>query len=206
MPRPKLIRQNQFPYHVYIRSNNKEWFRLPLYEVWELCYQSMLYALAKCPVVIHSFVLMSNHYHLLVTTPNSDLDKFMEYFNKKLSSEIKKNAQAINHKFANRYKWTMIDNKDYLFNIYRYIYQNPVRKKLCDLCIDYPYSSLRFSPLQINKLGIQTHVDYFKHRVWMEEQKGSEFNQTIRLGLRNKYFNVSNKTRTFIEQELGRMP
>jgi putative transposase len=176
-----------------------------MYQVWELCYQSMLYALAKKPVVIHSFVLMSNHYHLLVTTPHSDLDKFMEHFNKKLSFEMKKYAQANNHKFANRYKWTIIDSEAYLFNIYRYIYQNPIRQKLCDLCIDYPYSSLRFTPLQIKKLAIKTHIDYFKQRNWIEARKGVELDETIKKCLRKSRFVTSSKTRLFILQELNEM-
>jgi putative transposase len=36
MPRKKLIYTDQFPYHVTARSNNKEWFYLPISEVWNI--------------------------------------------------------------------------------------------------------------------------------------------------------------------------
>lgn len=203
MPRRKLIRQNQFPYHVTIRSNNKEWFKIPLYEMWELCYECLLYAQEKAQTNIHSFVLMSNHYHLLISTPQSNLDKFMEAFNKRLSHSIKRFNGAENHKFANRYKWSIIESYNYLINVYRYIYQNPVRAGLCKLCLDYPYSSLRFSPMQTRKLGITVHIDYFKYRSMMDSHQSNEINETIRKGLKKEKFAVSSRSRTYVKNVLN---
>lgn len=201
MPRRKLIRQNKYPYHAYIRTSNKSWFDIPLYEVWEICYNSLLIAHEIVPVEIHVFVLMSNHYHLILSTPDSNIDKFMEYFNKTLSNRIKRYSGAENHKFANRYKWTIIDSKAYLFNIYRYLYQNPVRANLCKKCLDYPYTSLRFSPMQKRKLKIKVHIDYFKFREWMDQLNGGELNSTIKKGLAKKYFALSNQTRVQIKKQ-----
>lgn len=203
MPRKNLIRQNQYPYHVYIRTNNKNWFNIPQFRIWELCFECFQYALNFEPIIIHAFVLMGNHYHLLLTTPACNLDKFMEHFNRRLSKEINKEAKIQNHKFANRYKWTIVNSKSYLYNIYRYIYQNPVRAKLCQLCIDYPYSSLRFSPSQMKTLGIKVHINYFSHRLWMETKNGNEFDEVIRKGLNKSTFQVSNKTRPLIQQLLS---
>lgn len=206
MPRKNLIRQNQFPYHVYIRTTNKDWFTIPLSRMWELCFECLLYALEKETVIINAFVLMANHYHLLVTTPECNLDKFMEHFNRRLSKEINKEARMMNHKFANRYKWTIVGSKSYLFNIYRYIYQNPVRVNLCHLCIDYPYSSLRFSPEQIRKLRLKVHMDYFTHRVWMEQRHGSELENTIRIGLNKPHFKYNKNSRSQIQNILRGSP
>ncbi|MFT6069807.1 MAG: putative transposase [Bacteriovoracaceae bacterium] len=206
MPRKNLIRQNEFPYHVYIRTTNKDWFKIPLFRIWELCYECLSYALEKETVIIHAFVLMGNHYHLLVSTPNSNIDKFMEHFNRRLSKEINKEARIQNHKFANRYKWTIVDSKSYLFNIYRYIYQNPVRASLCQFCIDYPYSSLRYSPAQIRKLGIKVHLDYFDYRQWMEERHGSELEDTIRKGLSKPLFKFNKQCRRGIQNILKSQP
>jgi len=202
MPRRNLIRQSQFPYHVFIRTNNKDWFKIPLYRMWEICFKCLSYAKDKVPVEIHCFVLMGNHYHLLVTTPNGDIDKFMKHFNQRLSQKIKSFSGAENHKFANRYKWTIVDNKPYLFNIYRYIYQNPIRASLCELCIDYPYSSLRFSQIQKRSLKIKVHIDYFHARAWMEQRNGSEFDNEIRKGLKKKVFKTSRDTRVEISKRL----
>ena len=201
MPRRKLIRQSQYPYHVTIRSNDKRTFPLRPEIMWELCYECLLYAKANCPVEINCFVLMKNHYHLLVTTPNSNLDSFMYFFNRKLSLEISKRASSINHRFANRYHWTIVDDITYLFNIYRYIYQNPVRAGQAELCIDYPYSSLRYSPREKRTLSIKVHLDYFKHRPWMETHNGCDFDKIIRTGLRRQTFGIANRVRGYFSQK-----
>ncbi|MBK25594.1 MAG: hypothetical protein CME70_16475 [Halobacteriovorax sp.] len=206
MPRKNLIRQSQFPYHVYIRTTNKDWFKIPMYRMWELCFECLEYALDKENVVIHAFVLMSNHYHLLVTTPESNLDKFMEHFNRRLSKKINQEAKMQNHKFANRYKWTIVGTRSYLFNIYRYIYQNPIRAGLCQRCIDYPYTSLRFSPSQLRILGIKVHLNYFEYRQWMEERGGCEFEDVIRKGLNKSHFEINSKTRVGIQKLLKTVP
>ena len=206
MPRKNLIRQNQFPYHVYIRTINKDWFKIPMYRMWELCFDCLEYALEKEEVDIHAFVLMSNHYHMLLTTPECNLDKFMQHFNRRLSKKINHEARMMNHKFANRYKWTIVGTKSYLFNIYRYLYQNPVRAGLCQLCIDYPYTSLRFTPAQLRKLGVKVHLDYFKHRKWMEENKGREFDEVIGRGLNKQFFKVSKEVRAFVKEALEKRP
>jgi len=206
MARRNLIRQSSFPYHVYIRSNNKDWFRIPLYQMWELTLESLSYAQSKSPVDLHCFVLMSNHYHLLLTTPNSDIDKFMQNFNRNLSNRIKRISGAENHKFANRYKWTIVDSKNYLWNIYRYIYQNPIRAKLCKICIDYPYSSLRLSPMQRMKLNFKVHISYFKNREFMENVFCAETVSVIKKSLKKERFELSQKDRKFVRMKLKEWP
>jgi len=195
MARKKIIRQNQFPYHVYIRTNNRTWFEIPMHQMWDLSYECLIYALKKRPVSLHAFVLMSNHYHMIVSTPDANLDQFMEFFNRKLSQRINELSRFKNHKFSNGYKWTIIDSSNYLYSIYRYVYQNPVKANLCQLCFDYPYSSLRFSPSQIKDLNLRPHLNYFKYRSWFEEDQSGEVNKTIGNGLTKTYFKIAKKTR-----------
>ncbi|RZF21092.1 hypothetical protein DAY19_14020 [Halobacteriovorax vibrionivorans] len=142
MPRKSLIRTNTCPYHVTIRTNNKEWFDIPMPIVWSFCMKSINYANLHHPVEIQSFVLMSNHYHLMIWTPNSDLDKFMFFFNSHLSKLIRKYTGRINRIFGDRYKWSLIKDQKYYLNVLRYIYQNPLRKDLSSLCEEYEFSSL----------------------------------------------------------------
>jgi putative transposase len=129
MARRKLIRQSDFPYHINTRTNNKTWFNIPIFEVWDSCKESLVYAQSKKSAVIHCFVLMGNHYHVLITTPDNNIDEFMMFFNMKLSKLINQKSRVINHKFSNRYKWSIIDNEGYLLNAYRYIYQNSLNKR-----------------------------------------------------------------------------
>ncbi len=170
MPRRKLIRQNIFPYHVVTRTNNKDWFRIPLCDVWDICKESLHYSQAKRPAVINCFVLMSNHYHLLITTPNEDIDEFMQFFNLRLSRLISIKSGAINQKFSNRYKWSIVDKENYLMNVYRYIYQNPVRAKITLTCDSYPYSSLKFSGFEAKLFNYKPHLKYATDKDWIEEK------------------------------------
>lgn len=206
MARKSIVRQNQFPYHVYIRTNNKDWFNLPMYQVWDLCYECLLYAIKNRPVVLHAFVLMSNHYHLIISTPNSNLDQFMEYFNRRLSQRINKESNFKNHKFSNGYKWSIVDTEKYIYSVYRYVYQNPVKANLCKLCLDYPYSSLRFSPSQIRKLKIRPHLNYFQHRAWFEKGQSSEVNKVIKTGLSKPFFKIAKKVRVLTKKEVCDTP
>lgn len=50
-------------------------------EVWQICLDCMKEAHQKHKVEVISFVLMSNHYHLLLRTPDANLDLFMYEFN-----------------------------------------------------------------------------------------------------------------------------
>ena len=144
MPRKILIRTNQFPYHITLRSNNKDWFELPLSIMWKLCKQSIAKAQASYPTNIEAFVLMANHYHLLIWTPNSDIDKFMYVLNSSISKEIRIRTKRINRIFGDRYKWTLVDHERYYLQVLRYIYQNPVKAQVTSTCHDYPFSTLRY--------------------------------------------------------------
>ena len=144
MPRPNLIRTHLYPYHVTIRTNNKEWFDIPIDRVWEFCLKSLVEANQVHQVRLISFVLMSNHYHMILKTPDCNLDKFMYEFNKRLSLRIRKESRRINSVFGRRYKWCLIKSQTYLYNCYRYVYQNPLRAGLTDNVANYPYSSLYY--------------------------------------------------------------
>lgn len=145
MPRKNLIRCSNLPYHVTSRSNNQEWFRLPMSEVWKICMDSLREANDLHKVEVISFVLMNNHYHLLVRTPDSNLDSFMYEFNKRLALSLKSSSGNINHILGGRYKWCLIQSQKYFMNCYRYIFQNPLRAMICNRCEDYPFSSLHYA-------------------------------------------------------------
>ena len=144
MPRKPLIRTADYPYHVTIRSNNKEWFEISMGEMWKLCMDSLSKALFKFPVEVEAFVLMSNHYHLLLTTPDANLDKFMQAFNSDLSKGIRVRTQRKNRVFGDRYKWSLISDQSYYWNVVRYIFQNPLRAGIVKKCEEYPFSSLYY--------------------------------------------------------------
>lgn len=144
MPRKNLIRSDLYYYHVTTRSNHKEWFKLPLEKVWEISLNALHKAYKNSPAKISQYVLMSNHYHLLIKTPNSDIDRFMFWFNKTFSDQLRKESGQINRMFGSSYKWSIIFEQRYLNKVFQYIYQNPLRAGLVNRCEDYPYSTLHY--------------------------------------------------------------
>ncbi len=206
MPRRRLIRQAMFPYHVTTRTNNKEWFKIPLCDVWDFCKESFIYAQEKRPVKIHCFVLMSNHYHLLLSTPNSDIDEFMMFFNLKLSKLILRDRGAINHCFSNRYKWTIVDNQSYLLNTYRYIYQNPLRAKITKNVLSYPYSSIHFTSFESKKFNYQPHIYYGQEKSWFEKRFSVDLEKIITKCLKKEKFTLSSRESSFNRTALSNTP
>jgi putative transposase len=186
MPRKTLIRSNNLPYHVTARSNNKEWFTLPMPDMWDLAQESLREAIGIHRVEVISFVLMGNHYHMLLLTPESNLDNFMYEFNKRFALKIKNRTGQINRIFGGRYKWCLIQSQHYLINCYKYVYQNPVRAGLVQSCEDYPFSTLR-SLIKNIKFSIPIHDKYgFKDEFglkWLNQKIDSEEEKALKNGL-----------------------
>lgn len=142
MNRPKRIRNSLYPYHVATRCHNRDWFELPLPKVWWLAQEAFKEAHEKRPVELVSFVLMGNHYHMLIRTPHEDLPEFMYEFNKRLGQKIRFYTKTENQVFGGRYKACLITSRSYLANCFRYVYQNPLRAGLVKRCEDYTFSTL----------------------------------------------------------------
>lgn len=186
MPRKNLIRSNNLPYHVTARSNNKEWFTLPMPEMWKVVQDSLREAIEVHRVEVIAFVLMGNHYHMLLLTPEGNLDSFMYELNKRLALKIKTSTGQINRIFGGRYKWCLIQSQHYLINCYKYVYQNPVRAGLVQYCEDYPFSTLRCLISNV-RFSIPIHDKYgFKDEYglrWLNQKIDFEEEEALRNGL-----------------------
>ncbi|MBY0314723.1 MAG: hypothetical protein K2Q26_04345 [Bdellovibrionales bacterium] len=91
---------------------------------------------------IHAFVLMSNHFHLVLTAPEGNLSDALLYFLRETSKEITRLTGRINQTYGARNYKTHLSSYHYFINTYKYIYQNPLRAGICDHVENYPYSTL----------------------------------------------------------------
>lgn len=80
--------------------------------------------------LLHTYVLMDNHYHLLIETPKANLSQIMQNINTSYTVYINKRYQRSGHLFQGRFKGTIVDKDAYLVTLSRYIHLNPVRAKL----------------------------------------------------------------------------
>ena len=90
---------------------------------------------------LHCYVLMSNHYHLVIETPNGNISKIMHYINGAYTNYINKKRNRSGHLLQGRYKGILIDQDRYLLELSRYLHLNPVRAGMVSKPEEYPYSS-----------------------------------------------------------------
>jgi len=142
MPRKQVLPQSQFPYHVGARSINQEWFQIPMPEVWEIMCGQLHFIHHAFGVRIHSFVLMNNHFHLLVSTPQANLSEAMSWFMRETSRGLTRAGNRINQSYGGRYFRSVIGSPLYYMHAYKYVYLNPVKAGLVQHPWDYPFSTL----------------------------------------------------------------
>lgn len=143
MPRPLLIKTSEYPYHVNARANNKEWFYLEPTKCWKIFCYYLCKAQKKFNIDVHAFLMMNNHIHLLISTPNSNIDKFMHYFMMMTSREIGTQAGRINKIWGSRYYKSLITNEEYYAHALWYIFTNPIEAHITNKVENYNWSTLQ---------------------------------------------------------------
>lgn len=93
----------------------------------------------------HAYCLMSNHYHLLIETPDANLSKGMRQLNGLYTQNFNRKHNRVGHVFQGRYKAILIEKQSYLLEVARYIVLNPVRAQMVRSAKDWPWSSYRAS-------------------------------------------------------------
>lgn len=142
-----------YPHHVIQRGNNRQAiFREPAdYE----CMLDLLAAEArKFQVAVHAYVLMDNHFHLLVT-PRTDkgLPAMMQAVGRSYVRYFNRRYQRSGTLWEGRYRSTIVQSARYLLACMVYIDLNPVRAGMVGKPGDYPWSGhlhnmgLRSDPL-----------------------------------------------------------
>jgi REP-associated tyrosine transposase len=97
---------------------------------------------AKYSVVIHAFVLMSNHVHLLVTpSDEKGVGRMMQAQGRKYVQYFNFTYGRTGTLWEGRYKSTLVDSDSYLLTVYRYIELNPVRANMVAHASEYPWPS-----------------------------------------------------------------
>lgn len=93
--------------------------------------------------VCHAYCLMSNHYHLLIETPDGNLSKGMRQLNGVYTLHFNRRHGRVGHVFQGRYKAILVDKDDYLLELARYIVLNPVRAQMVRSAREWGWSSYR---------------------------------------------------------------
>ena len=92
-------------------------------------------------VRVSAYCLMSNHYHLLVQTPDSNLSRAMRHLNGVYSQRYNRMHHFDGQLFRGRYKAILVEADSYLLELLRYIHRNPLEARLVDNLQEYNWSS-----------------------------------------------------------------
>ena len=93
--------------------------------------------------VLHAWVLMSNHYHLLVETPEVGLSRGVKKLNETYAKWFNTRHRRVGHLFQGRFKNILVERESHLLELTRYIVLNPVRCGAVKYAGDWKWSNYR---------------------------------------------------------------
>ena len=140
MSRPLRIKYPDAWYHVMNRGRRGE-------EIFEgkKDYESFVELLKDLVedynVNIAAYCLMSNHYHLLIQTPEGNISRTMRHLNGVYTQRYNRLHHCDGQLFRGRYKCILIDADSYLLELVRYIHRNPLESGMVKDLSKYTWSS-----------------------------------------------------------------
>ena len=195
-------------YHVTSRGNdrNRIFFNKTDYTKFKSYLEE---GLNKFGYRLHAYVLMTNHYHLLLETPNANLSKIMHYLNSSYTTYINRKRDRSGHLFQGRFKAILIQKDDYLLELSRYIHLNPVKAGMVEKPQDYVHSSYNsytdakgekvvYRELILDMMSKKRKIALSKYRIFVEGIKIDELENP----LKNIYGGFILGSKSFIKQTL----
>ncbi len=92
---------------------------------------------------LHAWVLMGNHYHLLVGTPEATLSRGMRQLNGDYAQHFNRRHGRDGHVFQGRFKAILVQREAHLLEVARYVVRNPVRAGIVKSAEEWAWSSYR---------------------------------------------------------------
>jgi REP element-mobilizing transposase RayT len=118
-------------------------------------------------ILIHSYILMENHYHLVLETPRGNLLKVMHGINSSYTGYFNRRYGRSGHLFQGRYKAILVEKDTYLLSLSRYVHLNSVRAGVVERAENYRWSSY---PGYIGKEKESEWMEY----AWVLSQFGKD--------------------------------
>lgn len=154
MPRAPRIEYENAVYHVMARGDRRE----PIVHSdgdREVFVETLEEACAKTGWEVFAWVLLDNHYHVAMRTPEPNLVGGMGWFQNAFARRINTRNGLWGHLFGGRYKSVVVEDEElagsrrrsvYLKSLIDYIHLNPVRCGIVDgserAILSYPWSSI----------------------------------------------------------------
>jgi putative transposase len=126
MARPLRIQRPNGRYHVTARGNERK----ALYrdETDRFHFLELLAEIVeRYGVQVHAYVLMDNHFHLLLQTPEANLSRALQWLNVSYGVWFNRRHDRAGHLFQGRFKALVVEDDSGWQEVARYVHLNPVR-------------------------------------------------------------------------------
>lgn len=131
------------PLHIILRGNNRE----PIFANDEDCQffkEALLDAAKRHALAVHAYVFMTNHIHLLASpAAEQSVPKAMQSLGRRYVQYFNYRYGRTGTLWEGRYRATVVEAENYLFECMRYIELNPVRAGMVSHPRDHVWSSYR---------------------------------------------------------------
>jgi putative transposase len=140
MSRPLRIQYPDAWYHVMNRGRHGESIFETKEDYWT--FVELLQELNDVfNVRVAAYCLMSNHYHLLVQTPEANLSRSMRHLNGVYTQRYNRRHSCDGQLFRGRYKSIVVESDSYALELVRYIHRNPLEAGLVDNLLKYQWTT-----------------------------------------------------------------
>lgn len=126
-------------YHVIQRGNNREY----IFDTDEdklFLLKEIERRKASAGFKIYGYVMMGNHYHLILQMGDEPLSNLMHLINSSYGRYYNRKRAHTGHVFEGRYKAIPIQSEQYLLAVIRYVHRNPVLAGICRQVNQYKWS------------------------------------------------------------------
>ncbi len=126
-------------------------------------------------VDVYAYVLMGNHYHLLLKTIDANLSRAMQWFGTSFTRKFNLNNGHSGHLFQGRFKSIIVENEAYLLRLSCYIHRNPLRAEIVQRLAEYHWSSYRFYAYK------KKTPDWLKTKTLLDQVSGDDHHKAYRI-------------------------
>jgi len=210
MPRKERYQE---PCHYHIINRGVE--RRSIYlepEDYEFFLDLLLKISKDYEIIIHTFCLMTNHYHLLLETKQSNLSKALQYLNDKYSKYFNKKYTRSGHLWQGRYKSYPLFDDAHFWIVAKYIERNPIKAGMVKQVELYKYQSFfqwkykhnYFSLLEnsmIFNMTYDEYADYVKSEMDADAIEIVYKSPKLITTQEGKFKVLSKRLETFFEQD-----
>lgn len=90
---------------------------------------------------VAAYCLMTNHYHLLLQTPDGNISRCMRHLNSVYTQRYNRRHGFDGQLFRGRYKSILVCDDSHLLQLVRYLHKNPLKAGMVKDIADYEWSS-----------------------------------------------------------------